>query len=108
MKLSAAIALNAAGGINWQSPASPAGADWYETYIGLAPISTFNPPSLKNPIKVKVPTAQDGWHRGDSKAARDQAIADLVEIHKRLRRQIGKPEISQTAIMPVYPGQTGY
>ena len=78
-------------------------AEHLEVYIGLAPIPSDHPPSLKNPIKVKVPVAQDGWRKGDSKAARAQARQDLVEIHKRLRRQSGKPEISQGANYPIFP-----
>lgn len=104
MKLGDLIELRAStGGIIWISPSEPAGMDYQEVYHGLAPIGTFNPPSLKNPQKVKIPTAQDGWRPGDSKAARVQAIQDLIEIHKRMRRQIGKPEVSETAAFPVYP-----
>jgi hypothetical protein len=91
------------GGVTWTSPNEPVGSDYFEFYPGLSPISSLHPPSLKNPRDVKVPTAQDGWRPGDSKAARAQAISDLIEIHKRLRRQIGKPEIAETANYPVYP-----
>jgi hypothetical protein len=88
---------------NWNSPLSPVGNDYLETYLGRSPIPTSHPPSLKNPQHVKVPTAQDGWKPGLSKKARAQALQDLVEIHKRLRRQTGKPEISQGANYPMFP-----
>ncbi len=78
------------------------GNEWFEYSSGLCPITTFHPPSLKNPIWVKVPTSQSGFQKGASRAQREQARADLVEIHKRLLRQIGKPTIAETAIMPVY------
>ena len=90
-------------GVTWTSPSGPVGSDWYETYIGPSPIPDDHPPSLKNPIHTKIPTAQDGWHVGDSKQARDQAMQDLVELHKRMRRQIGKPELSYGALYPLYP-----
>jgi hypothetical protein len=93
----------AGGGITWTSPASPQGMDWGEVYIGLAMIPHDHPPSLKNPLKTKIPLAQDGWKKGDSKEARHKALADLVEIQKRMRRQIGKPEIAQTALYPLFP-----
>ena len=89
--------VKADGSINWISPQSP-GAESYGGFVGLMPISTQHPPSLKNPQRVKVQTAQDGWRRGDSKASRDRAMRDLIEVHKRLRRQIGKPTISHTAL----------
>jgi hypothetical protein len=101
-------AIMADGSINWTSPSGPIGPDWYDAYIGTSPIPNDHPPSLKNPKLTKIPTAQDGWKKGDSKKAKDQAMDDLVEIHKRLRRQIGKPEISFPAKNPVYPtGVTG-
>ena len=77
--------------------------EWFETYGALTPIGSYHPPSLRNPQKVKQTTAQDGWKKGDSKASRQQAMRDLVEIHKRLRRQFGKPEIAQGANYPLYP-----
>lgn len=76
--------------------------DWNSHYGNTAPIPNEHPPSLKNPKRVPIPTAQDGWRKGDSKAARAQALQDLVLIHARLRRQIGKPEIAQTALIPNY------
>lgn len=78
------------------------GNEWFEYHSNITPISSIHPPSLKNPIWVKIPMAQDGFQKGASRRQREQARQDLFEIHKRLRRQIGKPEIAQTAIMPVY------
>jgi DNA topoisomerase-1 len=95
--------LKANGGVNWTSPNSPVGPDWYDSYIGTSPIPNDHPPSLKNPIITKIPTAQDGWKKGDSKKAREQAMDDLVELHKRMRRQIGKPEIFFPGSMPSGP-----
>jgi hypothetical protein len=77
--------------------------DWYQYSLGPYPIPDDHAPSLKNPIKTKIPLAQDGWHQGDSKAARDQALSDLAELHRRMRRQIGKPEVAHTALFPVHP-----
>ena len=100
--------IKADGSINWTSPSGPVGPDWYDAYIGTSPIPNDHPPSLKNPKLTKIPLAQDGWKKGDSKKAKDQAMDDLVEIHKRLRRQTGKPEVSFPALNPVYPtGVTG-
>ena len=95
--------ISADGAINWVSPNEPLGPDWYDAYVGYSPVPDDHPPSLKNPIITKIPTAQDGWKPGASKAARDQALTDLAEIHKRLRRQIGKPEVSQVGSMPSGP-----
>lgn len=95
--------LGANGGINWTSPPSPAGADWSETYIGLRPISNTHPPSLKNPLRVKLPTSRDGWKKGDSKKAKKHAREDMVEIMKRTKRQIGKPTLSIGAPYPMFP-----
>ena len=86
----------------WGGGQGPTSPDYYESYIGLSPGNHEHAPSLRNPIKTKIPTAQDGWHPGDSKAAKRQAMRDLVEIHKRLRRQIGRPAIARTAAVPVY------
>lgn len=91
------------GTSNWQSPAGPQGSDYQETYIGLAPMHNEHPPSLRNPKKTPIPTAQDGWKKGDSKEKQEQAKKDMVEIHRRLRRQIGKPEVAHTALFPIYP-----
>jgi hypothetical protein len=80
------------------------GSEWFEYFSGLQPVGRFHPPSLKNPQKVKLPPSpQDGWHRGDSKQARARAKQDMAEIHRRLRRQIGKPEISEVASYPLFP-----
>lgn len=103
MKLGAYIQIHCDGSINWTSPAEPNGADWAEIYYGLSAIPHDHAPSLKNPIKTKIPLAQDGWKKGDSAKAKEQAMKDLVEIHKRLRRQIGKPEIAEVAGYPQFP-----
>lgn len=89
-----------ANNANWNSPSGPVGSDYRELYYGIQPIPTDHPPSLKNPVPVKTPMAQDGWKEGDSAKAKKQAVQDLVEIHKRLRRQQGKPEIAQQALIP--------
>src|ERR1039458_1790174 len=85
-----------ANNVNWTSPSSPAGQDWFDVAIGICPIPNDHPPSLKNPILTKIPTAQDGWHKNDSKVAKAQALKDLVEIHKRMRRSFGKQEMART------------
>lgn len=84
------------------------GNEWFETYGSYGVIPTTHPPSLKNPIPVKIPTAQDGFKKGASKAQRRQAAEDLVQIHKQLRRQIGKPEIAHTATYALYPNITNW
>jgi hypothetical protein len=77
--------------------------DFYETYVGLRPISNAHPPSLRKPIPVPIPMAQDGWHRGDSKKAREEAIERLMTILRRSVRQIGKPTPAATAKYPAHP-----
>jgi hypothetical protein len=79
------------------------GNEWFDYWANLQPLPNSHPPSLKNPQKVKIPTAQDGWKKGASKAARKQAMQDMVEIHKKLRRQIGRPTVSKTADYPIFP-----
>lgn len=74
-----------------------------EEMFGLQPIPSSHPPSLKNPMKVKLPTPQDGWGKHDSKAARKQAYADMAEIHKRSLTQMGKPNIAHVAQYPMFP-----
>lgn len=95
-----------AGGVNWQSPSGPGTTDYYETYMGLGILNHEHPPSLKNPIKTVIPTAQDGFHKGDSKDSKKRAMEDLIELHKRMRRQIPKPEITHTANYPIFPDIT--
>lgn len=95
-------ALAADGSINWTSPSGPVGSDWYEVVVGLSPVPSEHPPSLKNPKLTKIPTAQDGWKQGSSAKARKQALSDLVEIHKRLLKQ-GRPTLSRTAHYPLFP-----
>jgi hypothetical protein len=73
-------------------------------YFGpVTPIPTDHPPSLKNPQKVKWDNPTDGWHPNDSKKARKDAMERMAVIHQLVRRQIGKPEVSQTAQMPLFP-----
>lgn len=91
------------GTINWSSPPGPSGTDWNEAYYGFQPVGKSHPPSLRNPQQVSITTPQTGWKKGDSAAQRAQAMQDLVEIHKRMRRQIGKPELAQVASYPVFP-----
>lgn len=105
MTIRTLIELQADGSISWQSPTGPTSTDTIAYHYGISPISKLHPPSLKRPINVKVPTAQDGFRYGDPQEMKEQAMKDLVEIHKRLRRQTGKPEIAETTKMPVltYP-----
>jgi hypothetical protein len=91
------------GTVTWSSPSGPGGADYSEIYYNIQPITNDHPPSLKNPVAVKKPYAQDGWKRGDSAEAQKQARKDLATIHSKLRRQFGKPEIAETALFPLYP-----
>lgn len=77
--------------------------DWFEYYTGLSPVPNFHPPSLKNPKRVPQRFPQRGWRRGDSPSAKRLAKDDMREIIKRLRRQIGKPELAVTAPMPLFP-----
>jgi len=102
-KIHATIYGPQTGTTNWSSPSGPTSPDWFDVVIGISPIPNDHPPSLKNPIKTKIPLSTDGWHKDDSKAAKKQARQDLVELHKRMRRQYGKPEIAETAQMPLYP-----
>jgi hypothetical protein len=102
MRLAACVELRA-NNITWGPTDGPVGSDYLEQYYWLSPINTNHPPSLKNPQKVKVPSARDGWEQGASKEARAKAMQDLVEIHKRIRRQFGKPEVTQGALFPLYP-----
>jgi hypothetical protein len=77
---------------------SDAQPDWFEYTVGLSPITNQHPPSLSNPQRVKVPTAQEGWRKGDSQKQRDQAKRDLLQIQNKMNRQIGKPAIARTAL----------
>lgn len=76
---------------------SIAAEEYFQYYYGLTPIPTEHPPSLKNPQQVKIPSVKD--YKKDKKA-RDRDLA--IQIEKALR-QIGRPTISQTAQMPLYP-----
>jgi hypothetical protein len=79
------------------------GNEWFDHYASIHPIATGHPPSLKNPQKVKIPTAQDGWRKGDSRRSRDAAESDVLVLKDKMLRQIGKPTISRTADYPMYP-----
>jgi hypothetical protein len=92
-----------ANNVIWQSPHGPDRGDFVEFNNGLQPVPTSHPPSNRNPILVKQDYPTDGWHRGDSAEARKKAMEDLVTLHQRMRRQYGKPEVSQTAQLPVFP-----
>lgn len=72
--------------------------DYFETTTGLNVIPTTHPPSLKNYKPVNEPLADEGWHKGDSKKKRKEAERVMGRIQNLTRRQIGKPEISQTSI----------
>lgn len=102
MTLRQLIALRCDGTVNWTSPSGPDGSDWRELFVGMQVIPSSHPPSLKNPQKVKLPSAQDGWKQGDSKKARQQAIDDLRVIHERLLR-MGKPTVVRQANYPGFP-----
>lgn len=104
MTLRQVLELKADGSITWQSPTGPMPGDAVSYHYGISPISTIHPPSLRRPLGVKIPTAQDGFRYGDPEVAKQQAMSDLAEIHKRLRRQTGKPEIAQQVAYPIFPG----
>ena len=61
--------------------------DHYETFQVVTPIPTAHPPYLKNPIRVKQDTAQDGWHKKDSKKKKKRARKDLKEILRKTLNQ---------------------
>jgi|SRR5215471_4746568 len=77
--------------------------EWFETYYGMQPIPTFHPPSLKKPAHIVPDQSTDGWHPNDPPALKQRARQDLAEIMKRVRRQTGKPELTQQALYPVFP-----
>jgi hypothetical protein len=78
-------------------------------YFGLLqPIDTQHPPSLKNPKKVRARTPADGWHESDSDDSKKMAREDLGEVLDRLRRQIGRPAVAQSALAPVFPQGRAY
>ena len=72
--------------------------DPFYTATLQTPLGRFHPPSLKNPILVPQELPSDGWQPGASKKARAQAIADLILIVQRSKRN-GKPEIGQTTLV---------
>ena len=100
-----ASSISANGSINWTSPSGPGPdqQDWFQYTVGLSPITNNHAPSLKNPVKTKIPLATDGWHQNDSDQAKSQAMKDLIEIHRKLRKQYGKPEVVQQAGYPLFP-----
>ncbi len=64
--------------------------------LNIAPIPTFHPPSSKNPQRVPQPMPFDGWKRGASKAARENAKGDMYTTMQRLRNVAPRPVITQT------------
>ena len=78
-------------------------ADHFEYNPSIQVIPSSHPPSERNPQRVKQDMPQDGWHMGDSKAAREKALQDLMIIHQQMRRQFGKPELAYGANYPLYP-----
>jgi hypothetical protein len=97
------IEIGADGTVNWMSPNEPAGADYQHGWTGIDPITHQHAPGIKNPIKTKVPMAQDGWKKGSSKAARKKAEEDMARVKERLERQVGRPAVAQTAAYPIFP-----
>lgn len=101
MTLRTLLELRADGSVNWQSPTGPLVGDTVSYHYGISPVSKMHPPSLRRPLAVKIPTAQDGFRYNDPEEMKQQAMKDLAEIHKRLRRQTGKPEIAETTKFPL-------
>ncbi len=64
--------------------------------LNIAPIPTFHPPSSKNPQRVPQPMPFDGWRKGASKAARENAKGDMYTTMQRLRNVAPRPVITQT------------
>ena len=83
-----------------------ADGDW--AGLMLAPIDTQHPPSLKNNKKITAPTPADGWHNSDSPASKKMARVDLAEIMQRVRRQAGKPTLSETTPVAIFPQGVNY
>lgn len=77
--------------------------NYFQTYTGMFPIPNAHAPSLRNPQKVKIPMAQDGWHKNSSAEARLKAIADMKNILERTARQDDIPTISRSAQYSVFP-----
>jgi hypothetical protein len=74
-----------------------------ELYIGISPIPTGHPPSLKV-AKKKTALVTDGWKKGASRKARRAAMKDMAQALDLLRKQVGQPQAPQSAVLPVYPG----
>jgi hypothetical protein len=68
----------------------PMSSDHFETFQAPAPIPTNHPPSLSNPKKIEPDTAQQGWHKKDSKRRKKRAKRDMVEIIQKTLNQ-GRP-----------------
>lgn len=64
--------------------------DHFETFQVVTPIPTAHPPSLKNAPKIKPDTAQDGWHKKDSKRKKKRARKDMEQIIRKTLNQ-GRP-----------------
>lgn len=73
--------------------------DHFEYLSQVSMLPTNRPPSLTMPRRVPPqPTAQDGWHKNDSKAAKKQARQDMKVIRERLQ-QLGRPVMVRTALL---------
>jgi len=68
----------------------PMSSDHFETFRVGTPIPTNHPPSLKNAPKIEPNTAQDGWHKKDSKRKKKRAQKDMKEIVQKTLNQ-GRP-----------------
>ena len=77
--------------------------DHIEYYSGLQVLPTAHPPSLKNPVNVVPDTAQDGWHKKDSKRKKRRARRDMKQVIERTLRQSGRPVMVRHALYPT-PG----
>jgi hypothetical protein len=72
----------------WTSPLSP-GTDHKEFFTGPEVFPTFHPPSLRKPIKVKLPMFQDGYGKKSTALARAQARADMMAVLRRQAHNVG-------------------
>lgn len=64
--------------------------------FGLTVVPNTRAPSNKSRFKE-----EDEKREAEEK--KKLAMDELVKIHQQLRRQIGKPELAQTALLPFYP-----
>lgn len=73
--------------------------DHFEYLSQVSMLPTNRPPSLtvarRSPAQ---PTAQDGWHKSDSKKSKKQAREDLKLIRERLQR-LGRPVVVRTTAL---------